>query len=210
MKMATDLHNLQKVLPSVIAVTQTMKVPAMWLGESGMLLNVNPACCAHFGYSRQNFRHQNMFQLNPGMTSVKWDRLWGNLLNNGVCTFDIPTKREKGIFENSHFSGVLMRIAEHPVCFATYQSKPLANHVLHPDRDDRSENGFHQNGHYPNGHGNFASLKEAQRQHIIAALRRCNGKVSGSNGAAELLKINDKTLFSRMKKLGINKKTIFK
>ena len=44
-----------------------------------------------------------------------------------------------------------------------------------------------------------------QRYHIVEALKRTNGKVSGKMGAAELLGMNDKTLVSRMKKLGVNK-----
>jgi DNA-binding NtrC family response regulator len=47
------------------------------------------------------------------------------------------------------------------------------------------------------------SLEEVERLHIIKALETTNWKVSGKNGAAELLKINPKTLFSRIKKLGI-------
>lgn len=51
----------------------------------------------------------------------------------------------------------------------------------------------------------FPSLEESQKNHIIEALRRTNGRISGSKGAANLLQINDKTLVSRMKKLEINK-----
>ncbi len=47
------------------------------------------------------------------------------------------------------------------------------------------------------------SLEEKQRQHILDALKLTKGKVSGKNGAAELLNINPQTLFSKMRKLGI-------
>jgi len=50
----------------------------------------------------------------------------------------------------------------------------------------------------------FVSLEEIQKRHIEKILDYTNGKVSGDNGAAEILKINPKTLFSRMKKLNIN------
>jgi transcriptional regulator with GAF, ATPase, and Fis domain len=49
----------------------------------------------------------------------------------------------------------------------------------------------------------FPSLDEAERQHILAALRRTEGKVHGEDGAAELLDIHPNTLLSRMKKLGL-------
>ena len=47
------------------------------------------------------------------------------------------------------------------------------------------------------------SLEEAERLHIVAVLRKTNWIIGGSNGAAEILKINPSTLRSRMKKLGI-------
>jgi PAS domain S-box-containing protein len=43
------------------------------------------------------------------------------------------------------------------------------------------------------------------RENIIAALRLTNGKISGEDGAAELLGIKPTTLASRMKSLGIEK-----
>ncbi|PPK85694.1 PAS domain S-box-containing protein [Neolewinella xylanilytica] len=44
-----------------------------------------------------------------------------------------------------------------------------------------------------------------QRQYIIEALKRTNGKVTGPGGAAELLDLNGRTLMSKMNKLGINR-----
>lgn len=44
---------------------------------------------------------------------------------------------------------------------------------------------------------------DRDRKNIEIALRQCKGKISGSNGAAELLGIKPTTLASRMKKLGI-------
>lgn len=48
------------------------------------------------------------------------------------------------------------------------------------------------------------SFVEMDRQHIISALKKCNGKISGRGGAAELLKLKPTTLNSKMKRLGIN------
>jgi transcriptional regulator with PAS, ATPase and Fis domain len=50
----------------------------------------------------------------------------------------------------------------------------------------------------------FVSLEELQKRHIQRVLEYTQGKVSGEKGAAEILNINPKTLFSRMKKLNIN------
>ncbi len=47
------------------------------------------------------------------------------------------------------------------------------------------------------------TLAESEKQHIQTALLYCNGKVSGTKGAAALLDLPASTLRSRMKKLGI-------
>ena len=51
--------------------------------------------------------------------------------------------------------------------------------------------------------GKIKSMEEMEKQHIINALQICDGKVSGAGGAAELLKMQPQTLYSKMKKLGI-------
>jgi transcriptional regulator with GAF, ATPase, and Fis domain len=49
------------------------------------------------------------------------------------------------------------------------------------------------------------TFTENERDHIIEALARCDWKIYGQGGAAEILQINASTLKSRMKKLGISK-----
>ncbi len=49
------------------------------------------------------------------------------------------------------------------------------------------------------------TLREQERAHILTALARTGGRVSGAQGAALLLDINPKTLEARMKKLGIRR-----
>ena len=51
----------------------------------------------------------------------------------------------------------------------------------------------------------FLSLDEYQRKYIELVLEATDGKVSGPNGAAEILKVNPQTLFSKMKRLGIKR-----
>ncbi|MFC7666720.1 helix-turn-helix domain-containing protein [Hymenobacter humi] len=55
------------------------------------------------------------------------------------------------------------------------------------------------------GPGPLKTLREQERDHILAALHRTGGRVSGAQGAALLLDINPKTLEARMKKLGIRR-----
>ena len=52
----------------------------------------------------------------------------------------------------------------------------------------------------------FLPLKEMERQYIMKALARCQWKVSGQSGAAKLLGLNPQTLYSKIKRLGIQKK----
>jgi len=49
------------------------------------------------------------------------------------------------------------------------------------------------------------SMSENEKTHIIAALKKCHGKVYGKGGAAELLELPPTTLNSKMKKLGIQR-----
>jgi two-component system response regulator HydG len=53
------------------------------------------------------------------------------------------------------------------------------------------------------GTDKIKSMEEMEKEHIMNALQMCNGKVSGIGGAAELLKLQPQTLYSKMKKLGI-------
>ena len=57
-----------------------------------------------------------------------------------------------------------------------------------------------QSGAYPSG-----TLEEVEKRHIVDALNTTGWRVSGKNGAAEILGINPKTLASRMQKLGIQR-----
>lgn len=53
------------------------------------------------------------------------------------------------------------------------------------------------------------SLEEMERAYIIAVLRRCNGKIAGSGGAAEILAVPSTTLHSKLLKLKIAKADYF-
>lgn len=55
------------------------------------------------------------------------------------------------------------------------------------------------------GVADVKSLKDAERQHILAALEKTGWRVSGEKGAAKLLQINPKTLESRMRRLGLSR-----
>ncbi|MGL5665823.1 MAG: helix-turn-helix domain-containing protein, partial [Shewanella sp.] len=51
------------------------------------------------------------------------------------------------------------------------------------------------------------TLAEAEAQHIEQTLKQLNWRISGPNGAANVLGVPPSTLRSRMKKLGITRQT---
>jgi formate hydrogenlyase transcriptional activator len=53
--------------------------------------------------------------------------------------------------------------------------------------------------------GSTLSLQDAERRHIIEALRRTGGVIEGPAGAAQILDLHPNTLRSRMKKLGVTR-----
>jgi two-component system response regulator HydG len=59
-------------------------------------------------------------------------------------------------------------------------------------------------------HLRVKTITENERDHIVAVLEKCNWKIFGRGGAAELLELNANTLISRMKKLGIERKISLK
>jgi DNA-binding NtrC family response regulator len=52
------------------------------------------------------------------------------------------------------------------------------------------------------------TIHENERDYIITVLKKCNGRIWGAGGAAEILNIPPTTLTSKMKKLGIPKENI--
>lgn len=52
------------------------------------------------------------------------------------------------------------------------------------------------------------TIEENEREHILAVLKKCKGRIGGPGGAAELLGVPPTTLSSKMKKLGIKKNFI--
>ena len=49
------------------------------------------------------------------------------------------------------------------------------------------------------------TINENERDYIISVLKKCNGRIWGAGGAAEVLNVPPSTLKSKMKKLGIRK-----
>jgi DNA-binding NtrC family response regulator len=58
---------------------------------------------------------------------------------------------------------------------------------------------------HSNPDANIKTIREAEKEHILAALEFCKGRISGIDGAAKLLDISPTTLAARLKKFGISK-----
>ena len=52
---------------------------------------------------------------------------------------------------------------------------------------------------------NSMGLQDVEKRHVLNVLNQCNWTISGSKGAASVLMINESTLRSRMKKMGIER-----
>lgn len=52
------------------------------------------------------------------------------------------------------------------------------------------------------------SIDDNERDYILTVLKKCNGRISGPGGAAELLDVPSTTLNSKMKRLGITRKHV--
>ena len=61
--------------------------------------------------------------------------------------------------------------------------------------------------HNKAGKSHFLTFQEMERKHILDALASTDWKIGGKDSASELLGLNRKTLGSKMRKLGISKKT---
>ena len=59
--------------------------------------------------------------------------------------------------------------------------------------------------HKGNGNPALFKMEDVEREHIINILNNTNWMVSGEKGAAKILGLNPNTLYSRMKKLGIER-----
>ena len=58
---------------------------------------------------------------------------------------------------------------------------------------------------WPAAYSVYDEMRRRERANILAALKRTKWKISGEDGAAELLGIKPTTLSSRMKKMGIER-----
>jgi formate hydrogenlyase transcriptional activator len=54
----------------------------------------------------------------------------------------------------------------------------------------------------------LVTIDENEREHIMAIIRHCRGRISGPGGAAFILGIPVSTLNSKMKRLGIKKEHV--
>ena len=121
---------------------------------------------------------------------------FGRRMNKNIDT--IPSETISALMRY-HWPGnirELQNVIERAVILSTGPVLRVPTDELHP-RADAPAASNHGNGNLQ------ASLEEAERQEIVAALEKTNWKVAGPKGAAALLGMHRSTLQSRMQKLGI-------
>lgn len=69
--------------------------------------------------------------------------------------------------------------------------------------DNMEPDAEHDNANTSTG---IKTIRELEKDHILSVLKKCNGRIGGSGGAAEILDVAPTTLISKMNKLGIVKK----
>ncbi len=87
----------------------------------------------------------------------------------------------------------LENIVERAIILNNGNTLNLADSLPQARREKNKDDGF------------FKSFEEMQRDYIITALKRTNWRVTGPKGAARLLKMNGRTLASKMRRLGIRR-----
>lgn len=73
------------------------------------------------------------------------------------------------------------------------------------ERRLRAELEAHHTGLGPGADARLLPLREAERRHLVAALKQTSGKIYGRDGAARLLDLKPTTLQSKLKKHGIDR-----
>ncbi|WP_161626864.1 sigma 54-interacting transcriptional regulator [Desulfospira joergensenii] len=112
--------------------------------------------------------------------------------------FDRISKNDMDALMNYHWPGNIREL-RHVIERAVLLSRK--GRLVIPPLDECLSAGMGEDS------GKIISLREMEARHILKALDRCRGKVSGKGGAAELLELKPTTLYSKMKRLGIERDT---
>src|SRR5208337_1666266 len=108
---------------------------------------------------------------------------------------EIPTRAMRAMTEWTWPGNIreLQNIIERAVILTTGECLEVPLEELSSPRTDRA----------PAGTARSLSLREVERQAILDALRKTNGRIGGPRGAAALLGLKRTTLQSRMRLLNI-------
>jgi transcriptional regulator with GAF, ATPase, and Fis domain len=109
--------------------------------------------------------------------------------------FDRIAKKELDLLMNYHWPGNIREL-RHVIERAVLLSKNGQLHIPPLDTSPLRIAGKDEK---------ILPLREMEARHILSALARCRGKVTGKGGAAELLEVKPTTLHSMMLRLGIKR-----
>ncbi|WP_216650085.1 sigma 54-interacting transcriptional regulator [Lewinella sp. W8] len=103
-------------------------------------------------------------------------------------------KEDLSQLENYHFPGNVRELENIVERAVVLSQEPVLEIPL-----ERAEVGAEKNQ-------DWKTFDEMQREYIIQALRKTKGRITGNKGAGRLLGLNDRTLMSKMRKFGIEKR----
>ena len=124
--------------------------------------------------------------------------------------FDIPAVFIEKL-ESHHWPGNIRELEntmKRMVLLYPQQNNELADMLFIPPLLNGSNQSILKNDDFNSAIASDESIKswqEYERHYIIHVLKKCNGKISGDNGAANLLHLPSSTLESKIKRLGIKK-----
>lgn len=190
------------------ALLQQSPELVLLIDRAGRIVFATPALERLLGYTNMA---TDIFVIEQDLSASEWEARWQQMSDSEKAQrIDVRACRANGTLLN-------VEVTYRP--FSWQQSQYMHYHLRDTERFRQREAalrtamsayqqslaGADNQTDSSDAAGNFLSLDDAQRLHIVRALMRTNWRVSGENGAARLLDINAKTLFARMKKLGIRR-----
>lgn len=121
------MESPERMLDIYIGASEIMQHGVMWIGEEGHILDVNPRFAKDLGYSKENFKPQTIFEVNPNMTLLAWRKLWAELLDKRQINLETEQITSDDIIYPVNMRGVLIEAGDKPVCMGIVDNLDQSN-----------------------------------------------------------------------------------